>query len=75
MLDGKSLPKHVQWFLEGASLRITGLKYEDMKAGPALAHGDPTVREQLSPLQPPKEKHTFALDPTQKQTLLFAINF
>lgn len=41
MLDGKSLPKHVQWFLEGASLRITGLKYEDMKAGPALAHGDP----------------------------------
>lgn len=74
MLDGKSIPKHTQWFPEEASLEIIGLKQEYLKAGPALAHGDPTVWAQLSALQPLKEKHTLALVPTQ-QTLLFAINF
>lgn len=74
-MDGKSIPKHAQWFLEEASLEIMGLKHEYMKAGPALADGDPTVWEQLSPLQPLKEKHTLALVPTQNRLFCLQLTF
>lgn len=75
MLDGKSIPKHIQWFLEGASFEIVGLKHEYMKAGPALAHGVPHCVGTAVTSAATKGKTHLSPRSHSKQTLLFAINF